>query len=236
MRRLAIRIALAISLSLADLPAHAQTGGDYGGHAGIRGDATGVFHLEKRGKRWLFYTPDGYGFVPLGVSGMHAQQAQWNGALKDGTSHRDSCLRKFGTIDKWKADTARRIRDWGFNYTGCFSYTTLESEGVPYILTLSLTKYAIDKRGPVCGNIWYGLGNNYLCPDLWHPDLPAFMAKRFLKATKPRQSVDDPLLLFYYPDEMDQLKGFADYADHPGWAALVGGPGCGDRERGGRER
>jgi len=192
----------------------------YGGCRQIKGKATGFFHLEKNGKRWLFHTPEGNGIVLLGISGMHAQQASWNGALKDGSSHRDSCLRKFGAIEKWRRNTAERIRGWGFNYTGCFAYTTLKAEGVPYILTLSLTKYAIDHRGPVCGNIWYGVGRNYKCPDLWHPDLPEFMKQRFREIVG--DAVDDPLMLYYYPDELDQLQGFAGYADHMGWAALVG--------------
>ncbi len=195
----------------------------FGGCEQMKGEKTGFFHLEKQNKRWMFYTPDGNGFVPLGISGMHAQQGAWNGLMKDKKSHRDSCMKKYGSIDTWKKATAKRIRNWGFNYTGCFSYTTLDKEGVPYILTLSLTKYAIDHRmGPIAGNIWYELGNNYLCPDLWSPDLPAFMDKQFLKETKERNSVKDPLLLFYYPDELDQLKGFADYAHNMGWAALVG--------------
>lgn len=84
-------------------------------------------------------------------------------------------------------------------------------------LTLSLTKYAIDHRfGPATGNIWYELGNNYLCPDLWNPVLPAFMEKRFLEVVKKRDSINDPMLFYYYPDELDQLKGFADYADNMG--------------------
>ncbi len=191
----------------------------YGGCREIKGRSTGFFHLEKNDKRWMFYTPEGHGFVPLGISGMHAQQEQWNGRTKAGTSHRDACLKKYGSIDAWKKATAERIRGWGFNYTGSFSYTELNSEGIPYIKTLSLTKYAIDERGPVCGNVWHKLGNNYHCPDLWHPELPAFMAGRMAKE---KAAFSDPLLLFYYPDELDQLQGFADYADHLGWAALVG--------------
>jgi hypothetical protein len=195
----------------------------FGGCQQIKGKKTGFFHLEKQGDRWMFYTPAGNGFVPLGISGIHAQQGSWNGLMKDGKSHRDSCLKKYGSIEEWKKATAKRIRDWGFNYTGCFTYTTLEKERVPYILTLSLTKYAIDHRfGPTSGNIWYELGNNYLCPDLWNPNLSAFMNKRFIEETKKRKSITDPMLFYYYPDELDQLKGFGDYADNLGWAALVG--------------
>jgi hypothetical protein len=195
----------------------------YGGCEQIKGEKTGFFHLEKQKNRWMFYTPKGNGFVPIGISGMHAQQGQWNGLMKNGKSHRDSCIKKYGSMDNWKKATAKRIRDWGFNYTGCFSYTTLEKENVPYILTLSLTKYAIDHRfGPTTGNFWYELGNNYICPDLWNPDLPEFMEKRFLEVTRKRNSINDSNLLYYYPDELDQLKGFADYANHLGWAALVG--------------
>jgi len=37
-------------------------------HPGVRGAATGYFHLERLGKRWWFIAPDGNGFFPRAVA------------------------------------------------------------------------------------------------------------------------------------------------------------------------
>ena len=37
-------------------------------HPGVRGTATGYFHLERRGHRWWFIAPDGNGFFPRAVA------------------------------------------------------------------------------------------------------------------------------------------------------------------------
>jgi len=44
----------------------------YGGWADIRGKASGAFHIDKINGRYLLITPDGHGFVALGVNHLGA--------------------------------------------------------------------------------------------------------------------------------------------------------------------
>ncbi|GAB5562895.1 MAG: hypothetical protein SynsKO_45420 [Synoicihabitans sp.] len=40
----------------------------FGGLKAIKADATGFFRTEKIGDRWMFITPDGHGYLPLGAN------------------------------------------------------------------------------------------------------------------------------------------------------------------------
>lgn len=40
----------------------------YGGWKQIKGEATGYFHVEELEGRWWFITPEGYGFIAVGMN------------------------------------------------------------------------------------------------------------------------------------------------------------------------
>ena len=82
----------------------------YGGIKALRGKATGVFHLEKVGKRDCLITPDGQGFLSLGV--VHI------GAIKE-PSKIDLFQDQYG--GDWKRVSeaaAQNLKSWGFNTAG----------------------------------------------------------------------------------------------------------------------
>ncbi|MFT5123997.1 MAG: hypothetical protein ACI97B_002632, partial [Verrucomicrobiales bacterium] len=180
---------------------------------------TGFYHLEKLKNRWCWVDPEGKHFVPIGISLVGMQPEQWNGVDREGNSHLDYCLKRYGSEEGWQKATAARFRDWGLTYTGVFSLNQLDSEGIPYVTTLRLTQYALDKRYVVVGNLWNDLGKNYKLPDLFNPAIEAFAASR-AKAIIVKPT--DSNLLLHYPDEPDDLKGFNDYHDHLGLAVLLG--------------
>lgn len=189
----------------------------YGGSLAIEGTATGFFHLEQLGMRWMWVTPAGHGFVPLGVSIVGRQPEAWNGTDRLGLSHRDHCIQKYGSLQAWENATAERFRDWGFNYTGYYTLEGLTGLGIPTVKTLKLTTGAIDPRWAVAGNVWHGQGLNYRIPDVFNPAVAAYAASEM-------QRVDpsDDMILALYPDEPDELKGFMSYQAHLGLGILVG--------------
>ncbi len=189
----------------------------YGGTPAIKGEKTGFFHLQKLGKRWIWITPDGNGFIPLGVSMVARQPVNWNGADRHAKGHVDHCLKKYGGLEAWRKANAKRFRDWGFNFTGYYTYDRLSSENIPYVITLKLTTGSLDPRWEVAGNVWYNARLNFQMPDVFNPDVLKYAEK---EAKKQIEDPNDPLLLFYYPDEPDQLKGFAGEHPHLGQAIL----------------
>ncbi len=189
----------------------------YGGTPAIKGEKTGFFHLQKLGKRWIWITPDGNGFIPLGVSMVARQPVNWNGADRHAKGHVDHCLKKYGSLEAWRKANAKRFRDWGFNFTGYYTYDRLSSENIPYVITLKLTTGSLDPRWEVAGNVWYNARLNFQMPDVFNPDVLKYAEK---EAKKQIEDPNDPLLLFYYPDEPDQLKGFAGEHPHLGQAIL----------------
>ncbi len=189
----------------------------FGGNTLIKGDKTGYFHLQKVGKRWMWITPNGNGMVALGVSGVTMEGPDWNGADRDGKSHRDYCLKKYGKLENWQKATARRLADWGFNYTGAYSAGSLASMNVPYIWNTQPVTGAVDSRWAVAGNIWCGSGRNYIIPDVYNPAVEKYAAETMEAA---RQQHKDPLLLCYLVDDPDQLKGLGVGQGHLGLAVL----------------
>lgn len=82
----------------------------YGGIKALRGKATGAFHLEKVGERDCLVTPDGHGFLSLGVVHIGAIQAP---------SKIDLFHEQYG--GDWKRVSeavARNLKSWGFNTAG----------------------------------------------------------------------------------------------------------------------
>lgn len=81
----------------------------YGGIQALRGKATGAFHMEKVEKRDCLITPDGHGFLSLGV--VHI------GAIRE-PSKIDLFHDQYG--GDWKRASeaaARNLQSWGFNRT-----------------------------------------------------------------------------------------------------------------------
>lgn len=48
----------------------------YGGITSVKGEKTGFFHLEKINDREWFITPEGHGFVPVGISHIYGNDSE----------------------------------------------------------------------------------------------------------------------------------------------------------------
>ena len=89
------------------------TRGAYGGTTAVRAKATDYFRMEKVNDRWWFVTPEGNGFLSVGIN--HLDLA----ALK----HPDNVhifRERYGAQDDCyiKEGIAAPLRDWGFNTIG----------------------------------------------------------------------------------------------------------------------
>lgn len=81
----------------------------YGGWIDIRGEATGTFHIELFNGRYLLVTPDGHGFVALGVNHLGAIKANGTNESNLFHTHYKNNWRTFAE------DVLRKYEDWGFN-------------------------------------------------------------------------------------------------------------------------
>jgi len=112
------------ALLLAVLAAHSTTAAEtlspldrYGGATTIKAEATGYFRLQQIHGRWFFITPEGHGFVPLGVNHLRSYFSGEGGKLRPG----EPDLMKAqdgGDRQRAAARVVGMLRDWGFNYAG----------------------------------------------------------------------------------------------------------------------
>ena len=85
----------------------------YGGCKTIRGNATGFFHTERIEDRWWFVTPEGHGFLSIGLNHIDA------GALKQPDTVDLYRTRYRGSDEVWvKEGVVEDLRKWGFNSIG----------------------------------------------------------------------------------------------------------------------
>lgn len=111
-----MKSALILLLTLA-ISLHAQDFDLYGGSTSIKGKATGWFHLEEVKGRWFFITPEGNGFIPIGVNHIGTYFGGGNQKLRPG--ERDLVKeRHHGSVKEAAAHVEKMVRSWGFNYAG----------------------------------------------------------------------------------------------------------------------
>ena len=81
----------------------------YGGWTDVKGQATGWFHIERLNGRDLLVTPDGHGFLPLGVNHLGAIR-------KAGKNEPDLLAERYsGNLDEFADEIARQYAKWGLN-------------------------------------------------------------------------------------------------------------------------
>ncbi|NLF02934.1 MAG: hypothetical protein GX601_18375 [Anaerolineales bacterium] len=102
----------------------------YGGALSVQGKATGFFSLARLDDRWWLVTPEGHGFVSMGV--VHLRQSQRSPLVQQ---------RYGGDPKAFMADAAANLRAWGFNTAGygCTYKDALEiPEPLPYLVSIEV--------------------------------------------------------------------------------------------------
>ena len=192
--------------------------GTYGGLPGSKDrlglKATGYFHVEKKGARWLLVDPAGEAFFHLGLCSAHPGEdytlvkgreaayewlpprdgqfaSAWNGDAVI-SFHLANMIRKYGQpydSESYMARMIERMRKWGFNSTGAFSgggEQALKAAKFPGVAHLPLGS-------------WEGIAHLPGLEQVWDPfdeKTRADIEQSFAKTLPPRAG--DPLIIGYF--------------------------------------
>ena len=177
---------------------------------GVKGKATGFFHVEKdAGGRWWVIDPEGDGTLLCGAGQVH-----WHGFKDNKTGkmpYLDNNKAKYGTADKWRESTASRLKTWGFNALGggCddskmqhesgLAYTLCMGWGIGDSFTAKGEEFAIE---PGFGYV----GSSF--PNVFHPKWPAY-CEHYAKAVCGEYR-GDPWVAGYFTDNELSWRGRGD--------------------------
>ena len=184
----------------------------YGGRLDRRQQATGFFRAAKVGPRWHLIDPAGNPYLQAGICSL---------APGKSAANRKNLQERFGTPEKWAAETSDLLRANGF--TGCGGWSDVELlRTAPRRLVYCTTSNFMGDFGRAqhlthqqAGHLGYA--ND--CIPVFHPAFPASCEET---ARKLAASKDDPFLLGHFSDNelpapLDLLdKALRLDADDPG--------------------
>jgi hypothetical protein len=205
---------------------------EYGGSPLLPCRATGWFHTEKIGDRWLFCDPAGNASFRIAVGGMLAPGDGRDPHTGQSNSYQSIATGKYGDLNAhWGPQQVRRIRSWGFNTIGQLSsdyvqpyWTCQDCSGwrhgdqpvkVPTFEELLVSNYAAYNRDNLADratkDLGYGLNYNY---SYWRAPILDFFDKAFEQWTDAyfsQSSMQSPLssrwILGISIDDSDYLWG-----------------------------
>jgi len=143
----------------------------------------GVFYLAERGGRWWLVDPLGCAFISKGVNHINPY-GDYSPALGYSPYERNVRL-KYGGFGGWIEAAVTRMRSWGFNTVGSWSYSEL-FYSMPYTVILNIaSEYGFDW---VTGKV----------PDIFEERFEQVARGIAERECAPRAS--DPLLIGYFLD------------------------------------
>lgn len=179
---------LLVGPSLARAAHHAELD-QYGGWTGLKGTATGFFHLEKVNGREWFITPEGNVFFGVALSHMLSGETETAATINFGNNK-----------EKWIRDSVRKARAMGYNcalggasspernLNGFVDIALAErifqEEKFPYAAGVILLKHP-----------WEFVDGEEL-PDIFAPSYRELIESRAKAVCPPIK--DDPLVMGYY--------------------------------------
>jgi len=137
---------------------------------GVRSRPSGFFRVEQIEGKWWLIDPDGRGFFALGTD--HANfNVHWCEKLGYAPYSRN-LAQKYGSEEAWAAETARRLKSWGFNCVAANHSPSLRHRGLAHMEILDLGQgfAAISDITPQVH--WTGF------PDVFHPEFAAYCEKQ----------------------------------------------------------
>jgi hypothetical protein len=138
----------------------------YGGYTGLYlGNSGGYFELAESNGRWWLVTPSGHPFFTLGVSTVHP----WSGYPQSAYLQNIDALYGGGPERQpWIDVTIDRLRAWGFNTVGAFSWISVYDEGLPYAVDLD---FSCGSGAPSCVSAFPMVNERF--PDVFDPRFAA---------------------------------------------------------------
>lgn len=199
---------------------------DFGGYKGLNFGSSSSFRIVRDGGRFYMADPDGNAFLVRGVN-----YVRFNGDLSvtGGSPYTEGVKAKYGSVEQWRKEVRRRLREWGFNTLGAWSDPEL---GLPYTLNLHITPNYYWSKGGVLARRRLRLARE---PDvLWQPfrTFPDVYDQEFARVAREVARREgrrgDPNLVGYFTDnEVDFNVDviFYEFADmtpqEPGKRALI---------------
>ena len=156
----------------------------FGGYRGLcEFEKRGFFYVAERGGRWWLVDPLGCAFLSKGVNHVDPR-GDWSPAL--GYSPYERAVRdRYGSFEVWVEETVVRLRSWGFNTVGSWSYEGLFDQ-MPYTVILDVVaSFGFDW---VSGRV----------PDVFSPEFEEHAERVAAEKCAPRAK--DPLLIGYFLD------------------------------------
>lgn len=146
-------------------------------------EKTGFFYLAERDGRWWLVDPLGCAFLSKGVNHVDPR-GDWSPALGYSPYER-AVMERYGGFEAWVEETVLRLRSWGFNTIGSWSYPSLFDQ-MPYTLILDvMASFGFDWTS---GRV----------PDIFSSEFEAHADRVAAEKCGPRAR--DPLLIGYFLD------------------------------------
>ena len=161
----------------------------YGGRTDLKGKATGFFHTEKLGGRWLLIDPEGGAFISVGINAIGLEPTENPAAFRA----------KFGDKTNWARATSQTLAGLGVNTLGCWSDAdAFRAAGrrLPYMPRWNfMSRYAYSRKATRQDNGGKPYPND--CVPVFDPEFEVFCDQEAaaLAATK-----DDPWLVGHFSD------------------------------------
>ncbi|MEM9160001.1 MAG: hypothetical protein AAGB46_13225 [Verrucomicrobiota bacterium] len=171
------------SRALADVFPDEEGFDRYGGYLSIKGEATGRFHLEQIDGRHFLVTPEGHGFLSIGVT-------HTGGLVRpEGSGHdyfKDECA---GDWKKANQDIVSYFRAWGYNCVGYGGHETTR-ELLPHFAS-----------GHPSGKVSLWMGKAVEFPDVFGDEWKE-QARSDIRKTLQKYDLESPKLIGIYWTDM----------------------------------
>lgn len=167
----------------------------YGGWEGERLGATGFFRTERLGGRWWLIDPDGHRYLSIGLNTVTPNR------------HASEALReKFGTPERWAAETTGALWDLGFNAKGSggprdIALMRAVERPLPHTSLMRFMSSFGAEKGltyPVSGHS--GFSND--CIPVFHPEFEAHCARHASQLTNGGANADPYLMGIFSDNEL----------------------------------
>lgn len=177
----------------------------YGGITSVKGEKTGFFHLEKINDREWFITPEGHGFVPVGISHIYGNDSEVTVKEQYGFDQK-----------KWVDAWLDRYLELGFNSAPAGGTSPCRDKRGFIDLDYIEDRF-IDKKLPFTTGVWQFPHPNELRfqqerPDIFSNYYADLVEKR--AETVCTRHKDNPFLLGYY-------YGFGGFINMSSWINSV---------------
>jgi hypothetical protein len=200
-----------------------------------KGRGTGQWRLAKVGERWTFVTPEGHPFWMIGMWDVTGDEHK----DERGASYDQRGKGKYGSDAIWWLQANRRLRSWGFNAIGPYSYRMMlpmdseeEWTGTEQPVKLPFVWIAHDpaisgRKEGVFKNLYAGLdSHNRALGDQGSANFPDVFDPAWVRNTKEiiagdqelRTIAQSPYLIGVFGDDTDYVSGFGpgpEFASQP---------------------